>query len=123
MQIELPDNPNCGGSEQMVYRELGPVRPIKAIVVEERGKEILCDIVGVEMARPPKSAADAIFIEAKVVKIADSGAGYAFLIFGGRWGIRIRPQAHAGEAWELSNKHQWGEPYKIYGSEADIVYE
>ena len=122
MQIEVADNPNCGGSEQRVYRELGPAKPIRAIRVQEWGKEILCEVVGVEPARPPRSLADAIFIEAKVTKIADSGAGFAFIIFGGVWGIRLRPEGHSNEPWDFSNKHQWGEPFKIYGEESDIIY-
>ena len=136
MQIEVADNPNCPGSEQMVYRELGPARPVRAIRVQERGKEILCEVVGVEPARPPKSplknaadpprfvadAAGAVFVGAKAAKIADSGAGFAFLIFGGAWGIRLRPEAYAKEPWDFSNRHQWGEPFKIYGAESDLIY-
>ena len=114
MQMDVADNPNCAGSEQMVYHTLGPEKTVSAIRIEEQGKETLCEVTGVE--------SDGRFIKAKVAKIADSGAGFAFLIFGGAWGIRLKPETYAAEAWDLSNKHQWGEPYKIYGSENDIIF-
>ena len=114
MQVEVLDNPNCRGSEQFVFRELEPPRPLQGIKVTERGKEVACDVMGVEKEEK--------FVPALVAKIADSGAGFAYLIYGGAWGIRIRPETYAGEAWGLSNKHQWGEPFKIYGSEEDLIY-
>ncbi len=114
MQIEVQDNLNSGASEQFVFSELGPVRLVEAIRVLERGVETRCDVTGVE--------AEGKFVPAQAVKIADSGAGYAYLIFGGSWGIRLRPERFKKENWELSNPNQWGEPFKIYGEEEDIIY-
>ena len=114
MITKVEDNPNCRGSEQFVFSELGPHRAIKGIKVLERGTEIFCDVTGVGRG--------GVFVDAHAVKIADSGAGFAFLIYGGGWGIRLRPEAYAAEAWDLSNKRQWGEAFKIYGSEEDIIY-
>lgn len=113
MQIQVEDNPNCGPTEQFVYRELGPARPITAIRAEERGKEVLVDVTGV--------AGGGRWEPARCVKIADSGAGFAFLIFGGDWGVRLKPRWNQA-AWDLSDPKQWGEPFKIYGSEDDIIY-
>ncbi len=114
MQIQVESNPNCEGSEQFVFRELEAPRWVRGIKVSERGKEIECGVVGVEEGGR--------FIDAQAVKITDSGAGFAYLISGGRWGIRLRPSAHAAEPWDLENKHQWGEPFKIYGNSKDIIY-
>jgi len=114
MIIEVEDNPNCQGSGQFVFRELEPPKIIKGIKVVERGKEIMCEVAGV--------GEEGVFTEARAVKIADSGAGFAYLITGGGWGIRLRPETYAAEAWDLSNQHQWGEPFKIYGSKDDIIY-
>jgi hypothetical protein len=113
MQIEVQDSPNCGGTEQFVYRELGPVRCLSAIIAEDKGKEVRLDVTGVGEGGEWTSAC--------CVKIADSGAGFAFLIFGGQWGIRLKPDWHRAE-WDLHDPKQWGEPFKIYGSEEDIVY-
>ena len=114
MQIEVEENPNCAGSEQFVFHELGRPRPVSAIRTGEGKKEALCDVVAVERGGE--------FGRAFAVKIADSGAGYAYLIYGGLWGIRLRPRRFGSEGWGLLNKAQWGEPFKIYGSEDDILY-
>ncbi len=114
MQIEIESNPNCEGSEQFEFKTLGSPRPVSAIRIGPEGKESMCDIIGVEK--------DGSFIGAFAVKIADSGSGYAYFISGGAWGIRLRPAEFQKEPWDLSDRHQWGEPFKIYGSETDIIY-
>jgi hypothetical protein len=114
MQIEVEENPNCRGSEQFVFLELGKPRPVSAIRTGEGKKEALCDVVAVE--------AGGKFGRAFAVKIADSGAGYAYLIYGGVWGIRLRSNSIGLQAWDLLSEGQWGEPFKIYGSEDDILY-
>ena len=113
MQIEIEPNKNCEGSEQFFFSELGPSCPIRGIRVMDRAQEAECDVVGVEK--------EGVFVEAFATKVADSGAGFAFLITGGAWGIRLRPATHGHEVWDLSNWHQWGEPFKLYGEE-DIFY-
>jgi len=114
MQIEVKANPNCGESEQFVFRELEPARPVWGLRVESGGQETSCDVMGVEK--------EGRFVGAMAAKIADSGAGYAYLIYGAEWGIRLRPREFAHEPWDLKNSHQWGEPFKIYGDTHDILY-
>ena len=114
MQIDVEDNPNCRGSEQFVFQELSEVRPLEGLLVTERGEEVPCDVAGV--------SATGEFIEARCVKIADSGAGYAFLIYGGAWGIRLRKRSQ-GEPWDFKNTGQWGEAFKIYGNEEDLIFK
>lgn len=79
------------------------------------GRDVVCPLTGVD--------AGCDWVQAMAVKIADSSDAFAYLIYGGRWGIRIRPEGRPDEIWDLKNKAQWGEPYKIYGSEEDIIYE
>ena len=114
IQIEIEPNPNCAASDQFFFTELDASRVIQGIRVVENGEEIECDVVGVENG--------SCFVEAHAVKIADSGAGFAFLIYGGVWGIRIRPRRYESEAWDLKNQHQWGEAFKIYSLE-DIIWK
>ena len=113
MQIAVEDSSNCGGTEQFVYRELGPIRLVRSILAEEWGKEVALDVTGV--------AKGGGWVQARCVKIADSGAGFAFLIFGAEWGIRLKPEWHKA-GWDFTDPKQWGEPFKIYGEEKDIVY-
>lgn len=114
MQIEVAPNPNCAGSEQYVFNEIEAPKPVLGLKFEDRGKEILCDLTGV--------AAGGEFTQAYAVKITDSGSGFAYLIFGAEWGIRIRPRKSPTQPWDLANEGQWGEPFKIYGDTEDILY-
>ena len=114
MIIRVEDNPNCRESDQFFFQELGSSRPIRAIRILDRGAETECEVTGV--------GKDGRFATAYCCKVTDSGAGYAYLISGGEWGIRLKPLAFAYEPWDLRNVHQWGEPFKIYGEEKDIVF-
>ncbi len=114
MNFEIEPNPNCAESQQFVFNELGKPEPVYAILVGDEGKETGCDIAGVDEAGK--------FVQAMAVKIADSSDGVAYMIYGGTWGIRLRPAQYAGEPWDLANRHQWGEPFKIYGRKEDIFY-
>ena len=123
MQIEVEESPNGPASEQFVFREMGAPRPVRGIRAEVRGRETVCDVTGVEPAtKAAAGTSGARWVTAQAVKIADSSEGHAFLIYGGRWGIRLRPEEFSGEEWDFSNKNQWGEPFKVYGSPEDICY-
>ncbi len=113
MQIEIQDNVNTRGSDQFVFAELGVPRTIRAIRAEERGVEVRYEVASVD--------AGGRFGPAFAVKIMDSGCGFAYLIYGAEWGIRLRPEA-AAEPWDFANQRQWGEPFKIYGEEEDLIY-
>ena len=113
MQIEVEASPNGPGSEQFVFNELGKPRRVRAIIAEVRGKEAVCEVTGVGRG--------GAWTPAMAVKVNDSSEGHAFLIYGGEWGLRLKLQG--ARAWDLSDKEQWGEPFKVYGSEEDIIYE
>ncbi|MCG3175659.1 MAG: hypothetical protein MOGMAGMI_00592 [Candidatus Omnitrophica bacterium] len=114
MRIDIEDNPNTPGCDQFVFNEIGTPRPLKAIRAEERGREVIHDITGVEPG--------GVWVPAQAVKINDSSDGVAYLITGGSWGIRLRPETRRHEPWSLNGVGQWGEPFKVYGSEADLIY-
>ncbi len=113
VQVEVESNPNCSASDQFFFTELEKAEAIQGIRVTQQNEEVECDVVGVE---PPGR-----FVKAHAVKVADSGSGFAFLIYGGGWGIRVRPRPFSAEPWDFLNKHQWGEAFKIYAKE-DILY-
>ncbi len=97
-----------------MFNELEKPRPVRGIRVLERGGESLHAVTGVSQ--------EGKWTPVHAVKVTDSGAGYAFLIYGGEWGIRLRPEKFAEEPWDLANAHQWGEPFKLYGESHDLVY-
>ncbi len=54
--------------------------------------------------------------------VEDSGAGHTNLIFGGIWGVRLKP-VPLSEDWSLESTNQWGEPYLSLADSNDIRYE
>lgn len=57
---------------------------------------------------------------ARAVRVDDSGAGSAWLIFGGTWGLRFKPEGSKA-AWSLTDKSQWGEPFKVLDISGDDI--
>lgn len=115
IRVDVGTNPNCAGTGgEMVFSALGEPRRLAAIRATVDGRDALCDIVGVGEGGRWESA--------YAVKVADSGEGTAFLIFGGAWGIRLRPRGSAAEPWSFESSRQWGEAYKVYGSADDLVF-
>lgn len=115
MYLEVEANPNCEGTPLQVFEELSPPRSVKEMRLVIDGKRVLCAVTGVEKG----GALSKAFAQ----KVADSGGGVSILVYGGAWGIRFRPESYGDQPWDLANPHQWGEPYKFYGDEKDLVYE
>ena len=83
--------------------------------IHREGEAILYWVTGIE--------SNGIPCPATAQKVSDSGGGVSVLIYGGAWGIRFKPVGFEEEPWDLNNPDQWGEPYKFYGDETDLVYE
>ncbi len=114
MEIEIEASPNCEGTDFQVFSEIGPLRILHQMRIQKNGKEMICHVCGVEPGGK--------FVQAKVCPVADSGGGCVYFVYGGKWGLRFKPEDFSHEPWDLSNPHQWGEPYKYYGDEADLIY-
>ena len=84
-----------------VFSLLSQPQPItKLIATTPMGADIWCEVTGWKEDGPcPAYAAQA----------EDSGEGVVLLIYGGDWGIRLRPDGDPAE-WDLANGTQWGEP-------------
>ena len=83
--------------------------------LHREGKEFLCWVTGMEKGGKP--------CHATAQKVSDSGGGVSILIYGGAWGLRFKPVGDEKHPWDLNDPRQWGEPYKFYGDEKDLVYE
>ncbi len=115
MYLEIEENPNCEESPLQVFEELSPPRLVKQMWLTVEGKGKLFWVAGIE-----KGGA---ISPAYAQKVSDSGGGISVIISGGGWGIRFKPVEYESELWDFKNTHQWGEPYKFYGNEKDLVYE
>jgi hypothetical protein len=53
------------------------------------------------------------------VQVEDSGAGAAYVIYGGDWGIRLKA-ADSEKDWDASDPDQWGETHLVLADREDI---
>ncbi|MDE3036118.1 MAG: hypothetical protein KGO52_16825 [Nitrospirota bacterium] len=117
MFIEVESNPNCEQSVFVRFKEAGPARRVTQVRSYERSAQgDWCWITGwTDDPERPLCSASAQLVE-------DSGAGLAYLVFGGLWGVRLKPVALA-EAWSLESPRQWGEPYLSLADAKDLRFE
>jgi hypothetical protein len=116
MFLEIEQNSNFEGSYFVRFKEVGPPRQITHIKSYERASRgEWCEVTGWcdDLAHP--------LCPAYAQKVEDSGAGTSYIIFGGKWGIRLKPEAYAGE-WNLHDADQWGEGYLSIGEERDLRF-
>jgi len=116
MVVEVESNPNCETSLYARFKESGPARRVEKVKTFERRPEgEWCWVTGwTDDPDNPRGAAHAQLVE-------DSGAGLTYLVFGGLWGIRLKPVS-LEEDWSLESRHQWGEPYLAVADQHDIHY-
>lgn len=117
MFIEVESNPNCESSLFLRFKEVGPAKPVSHLKIYDRvpvGE--WCAVTGwCDNESQPTCQAYAQLIE-------DSGAGYAYLVYGGIWGIRLQPES-LKEPWAVNSSSQWGEPYLTLADERDLRYQ
>ena len=105
MFVEVESNPNCDSSVFARFKEAGPARPVVQVRSSERSAQgEWCWVAGwTDDPDHPRCSAYAQVVE-------DSGSGLVHLVYGGIWGIRLKPVALA-EDWNLESPNQWGDPY------------
>ena len=116
MFVEVESNPNCEQSVFARFKEAAPARPVVKIRSYERSSAgEWCWVTGWrdDPAHPTCSAV--------VQPIEDSGAGLAYLVSGGLWGIRLKPVT-IEEEWNIDSPNQWGEPYLSLSDPRDLEY-
>ncbi|MER3423170.1 MAG: hypothetical protein C4293_08020 [Nitrospiraceae bacterium] len=116
MFIEVESNPNCEQSFFARFKEAGPARRVIQVKSFERNPQgEWCWVTGwTDDTEQPCCPAYAQTVE-------DSGAGFTHLVFGGVWGIRLKPVS-LDERWDLESRNQWGEPYLSLADAKDIIY-
>jgi hypothetical protein len=113
--VEVESNDNTPMMAQQVYKNLGlPFRVTKVRIYEGEPEGALHDIVGWS------SSGGGEPVEAFAVRIEDSSEGAAFLIYGGDWGIRLRP-AGSDAAWSIDAEEQFGETHLVLASDDDLT--
>lgn len=114
--IEVQANPNTPMSATQVYKNLGERHMVAAVRLFEGHPEgRLFDITGWS------SAEGGLPCDAYAVEVEDSSAGAAWLLYGGDWGVRLRP-VESLEDWSIEDADQYGETHLVLADEDDIMF-
>jgi hypothetical protein len=114
-RVDVEPNDNTPMMAQQVYKNIGAPFPISHVRVYEGEPEgRLCAITGWSSSESGPEA------PVYAVQVEDSSAGAAFLVYGGDWGVRLRPAESEGP-WSLDDAGQWGETHMVLSSEDDLT--
>ena len=112
--IEVEENPNSEYMPLMVYEAHSEPEPVRLIRLDEPGRSGIFEVVGWS------SSGGGSPVPASQVPVSDSGQALVHLIFGGDWGIRLRPDG-SGASWSLDAPDQFGEPYIMLTGAGDVI--
>ena len=103
--IEVDDNANCEYMPLMLYEAHADAVPVARVVLDEPGRQ-----PGLYQVTGWSSEGDGTPCPAMYAPVSDSGQAVVHLVFGGDWGIRMKPAESSAE-WSLDDPEQFGEPY------------
>ena len=113
--VEVEANDNTPMMAQQVYKNLGvPFRVARVRIFEGEPEGRLFAITGWSSAESGSP------VPAYAVQVEDSSAGAAYLIYGGDWGVRLRP-AESEAPWGMEDLEQFGETHLVLSSLEDIT--
>jgi hypothetical protein len=112
--VDVESNDNTPMMAQQVYKNLGlPFRVTQVRIFEGEPEGVLHDVTGWS------SRDGGTPVDAYAVQVEDSSAGSAFLVYGGDWGVRLRP-ADSDEPWSLEDPGQFGETHLVLATDDDL---
>lgn len=113
MYLIVEENPNCAPDER-VFSTTGEKRPVRRLHLENPKTRSVawCDVAAVEET--------GAFGQAHARRVEDSSDGTAWLVFGGNWGLRLRPSDTPGN-WSINDSSQWGAPFLVLDSSGSSI--
>ena len=112
--IEVEENGNCPRMPAMAYEALaGPVEVSRVRLAEPGRPPGLYRVTGWS------SAGGGAPCPALYAPVSDSGGGAVHLVYGGDWGVRLKP-LDAAEDWDLRSPPQFGEPALMLIDREDV---
>jgi hypothetical protein len=105
--LEVEENDNCDYMPMQVYEPQATSRIIVQVLLEEPDRPH-----GVYHVTGWSSEGDGTPVDAMYAPVSDSGQARAHLIYGGDWGLRLKP-VDLDETWDIGSANQFGEPYLI----------
>lgn len=111
--IDVEANENSPMMANMVFHNLGePVRVVRVRLYEGRPEGEVFAVTGWS------SADGGAPCDAFAVPVDDSGSGNAYLVYGGDWGVRLRPLT--AQEWRIDAPDQWGETHLVLADAEDL---
>ena len=111
--IDVESNDNSVMMANQVFKNLAsPAVVTRVRLFEGRPEGVVFEVTGWS------SAGGGSPVDAYAVDVEDSGSGGAILVYGGDWGVRLRPIGAA--SWDLSDPDQWGETHLVLADHDDI---
>jgi hypothetical protein len=112
--VEVEANDNTPMTAMQVYKNVGePFRVSQVAIYEGMPEAMVYEVTGwssVDGGTP---------VEAYAVQVEDSSEGSAYLVYGGDWGIRLRP-ATSDQGWSIDAPDQIGETHLVLASLEDL---
>ncbi len=116
MFLEVESSQNFEGSLFLRFKELGSAKALLQVkLYEQSARGEWFDVIGwSDNDFAPQCQAFAQAVE-------DSGAGFAYLVFGGICGIRLKPVG-VEEQWSVESSRQWGESHLLLSDINDLRF-
>ncbi len=112
--VDVEPNPNSLIGANQVFRNIdAPFAVARVRLYDDDPAGRRCAITGWS------SAGDGSPATAYAVRVEDSSAGVAVLVYGGDWGVRLKP-ADAAAAWDAADAAQWGETHLVLSDLNDL---
>jgi hypothetical protein len=115
--LEVEESENCPYMPMMAYEAHRTPVPISRVRIDEMGKP-----PGVYEVTGWSSEGGGTSCPAMYTPVSDSGAVEVHLIYGGDWGVRLKP-AGSEEEWDIGSPNQYGEPYLMLIEEGDVLLD
>ena len=113
--VQVETNDNSLMSADQVYKNLSEPFPVVNVRIYDGGPGgTLCAVVGWS------SSGGGTPVEAYAVQVEDSSEGSAYVIYGGDWGLRLRPY-QSDEPWSMGDSAQFGETHLVLADREDLT--
>jgi len=117
LTLEVDENENCPRMPTMAYEALAAPVEVSRVRLAEPGRP-----PGLYRVTGWSSAGGGTPCPALYAPVSDSGGAVVHLVYGGDWGVRLKPIG-AGEDWDLGSPRQFGEPYLMLFDGGDVLGE
>jgi len=113
-RIEVEPNDNSLIAANLAFKNLSePFKVTRVRIFDGQPNGTLYAVTGWS------SANDGTPVDASAVQVEDSGAGAAYVVYGGDWGVRLKA-ADSGAKWDAADPDQWGETHLVLADREDI---